>query len=92
MAYERQIDVGDLPPHLAALLATLPVNVNRRAAAKLLEQYFFKASHRSLERWPLPWRHVNAQAITPTAALFREAHARLTAAPEIMGGRGRKAA
>jgi hypothetical protein len=91
MANDRQIDT-DLPPEIIKLLADLPVNVDRKVGAAVVTHNFFKISPRSLERWPLPWRRVNGRANTPTVELVREAHARLTAAPEIMGGSGRRQA
>ncbi len=84
---DRQIATNDLPPYLAELLATLPVNTDRKTGADLITRYLFPISHRTLERWPLRWRHVNDRAITPTAELLREAYARLMAAPEVLGGR-----
>lgn len=75
-----------LPPHFAELLAELPTNVCRRNGAELVTKHFFPVSHRSLEAWPLPTRHVNGRAVTPTATLFQVAYAKLTAAPIIMGG------
>jgi hypothetical protein len=88
MAHDNQIAGAepDLPSDLVDLLATLPARVDRRTGADLVTKVFFPTSHRTLERWPLPWQRVNGRAVTRTAALFREAHARLTAAPEIMGG------
>jgi hypothetical protein len=92
MTHDRQIAgiEPDLPSYLIELLATLPARVDRRNGAELVTQHFFPTSHRTLERWPLPWQRVNGRAVTRTSALFREAHTRLTAAPEIMGGRSRK--
>jgi len=80
-------DADDLPQELIELLAALPANVDRKTGAKLVTQYLYPASHRSLERWPLAWRRVNGRAVTCTAGLFRYAYTQLMAAPEIMGGR-----
>jgi hypothetical protein len=76
-----------LPSHLREVLATSPVNVDRRVGAELVTRHFFPVSHRSLEVWPLPVRHVNGRAIIPTAALFEIAYSKLSAAPVVMGGR-----
>jgi len=87
-----------LPPHLKALvealprrlvdvLASVPVYSDRRSGAILLTRYLFPVSHRSLETWPLPWQHANGRSITPTVVLFAVGHAKLDAAPVIMGGR-----
>jgi hypothetical protein len=66
---------ADLPPHLAELLAMLPANVTRQAGAQIITKNLFPVSHRSLERWSLPIRHVIAQA-----------WAKLNAAPIMMSG------
>lgn len=71
-----------------------PVRVDRRAGAALVTQHFFPVAHRTLEAWPLTWRHVNGKALAETAELFAIARAMLDAAPPIRGGRraARKAA
>lgn len=76
-----------LPPNLVKLLADLPTNVDRRTGAELVTRHLFPVSHRSLEAWPLPTRHVNGKAILETVALFEHAHAKLQSAPVILGGR-----
>jgi hypothetical protein len=76
-----------LPPKLTALLADLPVHVDRRTGAALLTRHFFPVSYRSLEAWSLPVRHVNGRAVIPTAILFEVAHAKLSAAPVVLSGR-----
>jgi hypothetical protein len=68
-------------------LSTLPIRVDRRQAAELVARYFFPASPRSLEAWPLTVTYANGRALLETAALFAEAQRRLDAAPRIMGGR-----
>lgn len=68
-------------------LSKVPARVDRRRAADLLEQYFFPVSPRTLEVWPLAWRHVNGKAVCETAELFALARAKLEAAPVIRGGR-----
>ena len=77
---------ADLPPHLAELLATLPANVTRQAGAQIITKNLFPVSHRSLERWSLPIRHVNGKATIPTAALLSQAWAKFNAAPTVMSG------
>lgn len=77
-----------VPSELEEVLASLPVNVDRRTGAALITKYLFPVSHRSLEAWPLPTRHVNGRAVVPTAKLFEIAFAKLIAAPVVMGGRG----
>jgi hypothetical protein len=78
---------ADLPPHLAKLLAMLPANVTRQAGAQIITKNLFPVSHRSLERWSLPIRHVNGKATIPTAELLSQAWAKLNAAPIMMSGR-----
>ena len=68
-------------------LAELPIRLSRDTAAKLLSRYFFEVSPRTLERWPVAWRHLNERAHAETAALFAHAEAMLAAAPPVMGGR-----
>lgn len=76
-----------LPPNLQELLAQQPPNIDRRKGADLITKHLFPVSHRSLEAWPLPTRHVNGRAVIPTAALLEVAYAKLAAAPVIMGGK-----
>ncbi|MFM2149840.1 MAG: hypothetical protein RLZZ187_2146 [Pseudomonadota bacterium] len=68
-------------------LSTLPRNVDRRVGAELVTRFFFPVSPRSLEVWPLVWRHVNGKAVVATADLFAVAEAKLNAAPRIRGGK-----
>ena len=77
---------ADLPPHLAELLAMLPANVTRQAGAQIITKNLFPVSHRSLERWSLPIRHVNGKATIATAELLAQAWAKLNAAPIMMSG------
>ena len=77
----------DWPPEIKAALASAPANADRRVAADLITRHFFPVSHRSLETWPVPVRLVNGRAVTPTAIWFQLAHAKLEAAPVLMGGR-----
>lgn len=72
-------------------LATLPAMLDRRRAAEFLTQHYFPVSHRSLEAWALPLRHVNGRALYQTADLIAEAERRIAAAPVLMGGRRKNA-
>jgi hypothetical protein len=80
-----------LPSVLQEVVAQHPPNVDRRTGAGLVTRHIFPVSHRSLEAWPLPTRHVNGKALIPTVVLFEVAYAKLTAAPVIMGGRRTRA-
>lgn len=68
-------------------ISEVPRRVDRRAGAELLTRYFFPVSARSLEVWPLTWRHVNGKAVCETAELFAMAQAKLDAAPPLRGGK-----
>jgi hypothetical protein len=68
-------------------LSALPRRVTRRVGAELVTQHYFPVSHRSLETWPLTWRHVNGYSVCETAELFAVARAKLEAAPPIRSGR-----
>ena len=70
-----------------ALPPDLPARVDRKAGAELVTHHFFPVSHRTIEAWPLVWRHVNGKAVVETAELFAFAQAKLDAAPPIRGGR-----
>jgi len=70
-----------------ATTETLPPRVGRRDAAMLVKRHFFPVSHRTLERAPLTWRHVNGKALVETAELFQWARAKLAEATPIRGGR-----
>ena len=72
------------------LPADTPARVDRRAGAELVSKHFFPVSHRSLEVWPLTWRHVNGRALIETEELFAVAQAKLDAAPVIRGGRAQR--
>ncbi len=72
-------------------LSTLPVRVDRKAAADLVTRYFFPVSPRSLETWPLDWVQVNSKATCATADLFTVAQAKLDAAPVTRTARRRAA-
>jgi hypothetical protein len=63
--------------------ADLPRRVDRNAGAELVSKYFFPVASRTLEVWPITWRHVNGKAVCETAELFAVAQAKLDAAPLI---------
>jgi hypothetical protein len=65
----------------------LPARVDRGVGAVLVTQRYFPVSPRTLEAWPLTWRHVNGKAVCETAELFAVARAKLDAAPPVRGGR-----
>ena len=69
------------------VLSQLPVRVDRKTGAALVTRFYFKVSHRSLERWPVAWQQVNGKAHTDTVDLFAVAEAMVAAAPIVMGGR-----
>ncbi len=68
-------------------LGSLPVRVDRRKGAELVTLHFFPVSARTLEAWPLDWRHVNGRATCETADLFAVAKAKLDAAPLVRTSR-----
>jgi hypothetical protein len=68
-------------------LADLPVRADRRTAAALLTRFYFPASARTLEAWPLPWQIVNGKAVVLVTDLFALAEEKLAAAPVVRGGR-----
>jgi hypothetical protein len=76
-----------LPSDLQEVVAQHPPNVDRRTGAQLITKHLFPVSHRSLEAWPLPTRHVNGKAVVPTEVLFKVAYAKFAAAPVVIGGR-----
>jgi hypothetical protein len=61
--------------------------VDRKAAAELVTRHFFPVSPRTLEVWPVGWRHVNGKAVVETAELFAVAQAKLDAAPLVRTSR-----
>jgi hypothetical protein len=69
------------------VVAALPPNLDRKAGAAQITRHMFPVSHRSLEVWPLPVRHVNGRAVIPTATLFEVAYQKFQDAPVVMSGR-----
>ena len=57
----------------------LPARIDRKRGATLITDRFFPISHRTLEKWPLIWRHVNGKATCDTNELLAMAQARLDA-------------
>jgi hypothetical protein len=72
---------------IAPDLSTLPARVDRKAGAELVTRHYFPVSPRTLEIWPLDWRHVNGRAVCETAELFAVALAKLDAAPLVRTSR-----
>lgn len=68
-------------------ITSLPRHVDRRSGAELVTRFFFPVSPRSLEVWPLTWRHVNGKAVVATSELLGRAEEMLNAAPPIRGGK-----
>lgn len=68
------------------VLKSLPPRMDRRTGAALISRHLFPISHRTLERWPVAWRHINGRALVETAELFAEAQRRFEEAPAIRGG------
>ena len=75
--------ISDTPaaPATQPDLSTLPVRVDRKTGAELVTRYFFPATTRAVEIWPLDWRLVNGKAVCETVELFAVAQAKLDAAP-----------
>lgn len=70
-------------------LTAYPVRMDRNGLVAFITKHFFQVSPRSLERWPLTWRHVNGKAHADTAEAAAVAEAMLDAAPPIRGGKRR---
>ena len=68
-------------------LTAYPVRMDRNGLAAFITKHFFQVSPRSLERWPLTWRHVNGKAHADTAEAAVVAQAMLDAAPPVRGGK-----
>jgi hypothetical protein len=66
---------------------SLPVRVDRKRGALIITDRFFPISHRTLETWPVTWRHVNGRATCDTNELLAVAQAKLEAAPPLRGGK-----
>ena len=75
------------PDNAGRDIPDLPARVDRRTAAELVTERYFRVSPRSLEAWPLAWRHVNGKAHCDVPELFAAAQAKLDAAPPVRGGR-----
>ncbi len=73
-------------------LDALPVRLNRRAAAAIVTMLYFPIAPRTLEAWPLSWRHVNGKALCETAELLAEAQRRLSEARAEPHAKRRKVA
>jgi hypothetical protein len=74
-------------------LTQLPVRVDRATGAALVSRFFFPATARSIETWPVEWIIVNGKAVTGTEELFRIAQAKLdTARPSRVRYQARRPA
>ena len=87
LAPELRALVRALPQRLMDVAAAAPVYVDRRVAADLLTQHIIPVSPRSLEVWPLPWRHANGKALSLLIVILAVGYAKLSSAPVITGGR-----
>jgi hypothetical protein len=67
----------------------LPARVDRKVAAEIVTRLYFPISKRTLEAWPLTWRHLNGKAICETNELLAEAQSKLDAAVPYRGGRSK---
>jgi hypothetical protein len=67
----------------------LPARVDRKVAAEIVTRFYFPISKRTLEAWPLTWRHLNGKAICETDELLAEAQSKLDAAVPYRGGRSK---
>lgn len=68
-------------------ISNLPTRVDRKTGSELVTHFFFPLSPRTLEAWPLIWRHVNGKALCEVVELFAMAQAKLDAAPMTRGER-----
>ena len=75
------------PDDMERDIPDLPARVDRGTGAVLVTRRYFPVSPRTLEAWPLTWRHVNGKAVCETAELFAVAQSKLDAAPPVRGGR-----
>jgi hypothetical protein len=73
----------------SSLAKGLPSRVDRRRGAQIISDLYFPISHRTLEVWPVTWRHVNGRATCDTHELLAVAKGKLEAAPAIAGGKKR---
>jgi hypothetical protein len=76
---------SNFPVELQQILGTLPINLDRRAAAAAITKYIFPVSHRTLERWPVATRRVNGRAVGATKDWLAAALAIYNASVEIAG-------
>ena len=81
-ALEPQDD--DLPMWLREVIARLPAYIDDKRGAQVVSEHLFEISHRTVEIWPLPTRHINGRAMHPTVAVLREAWRRVNAEPEVV--------
>ena len=87
-----QHDTPELPDYIASELPNLPRHGDRKTLAPIITKFVFPVSHRSLEVWPLKWRHVNGRALAATHEALAHAWRKFNSAPVTMSGRGRSRA
>ena len=83
-----QNDVPELPEYIVSELPNLPRHGDRKTLAPIITKFVFPVSHRSLEIWPLKWRHVNGHAVAETYEALAYAWRKFNSAPVTMSGRG----
>jgi hypothetical protein len=87
-----QHDTPELPEYIVSELPNLPRHGDRKMLAPIITRLVFPVSHRSLEVWPLKWRHVNGHAVAETHEALAHAWGKFNSAPVTMSGRGRSRA
>ena len=80
------------PDWLEQRVAAAPEYSDRTGFAKIHSESLGPLSPRTLEDWPLVWKRVNGRAVTRTRNAMEVAWRRFDAAPEYLGGRGKKTA
>jgi hypothetical protein len=75
-----------LPPEIEDELKKLPRHVTRRQLAKIITQFLYPISHRSLEPWPLSVRLINGYACISTREGLTFAYRKFAEAPLRIGG------
>ena len=87
-----QHDTSELPEYIVSELPNLPRHGDRKMLAPIITKFVFPVSHRSLEIWPLKWRHVNGHAVAETTEALAHAWRKFNSAPATMSGGGRSRA
>ena len=87
-----QNDTPELPDYIVSELPNLLRHGDRKMLAPIITKFVFPVSHRSLEVWPLKWRHVNGHAVAETYEALAHAWRKFNSASVTMSGRGRSRA